>query len=71
MAGYSSLGVLLYFWYSFDKQRESFVKMCRDKDVQRLTWEAYMDRKLVRAQPMAHVRLFLKDMAHLCGLGRA
>jgi len=65
------LGVLLYFWYSSDKQRESFVKMCRDKDVQRLTWEAYMDRKLVRAQPMAHVRLFLKDMAHLCGLGRA
>ncbi len=71
MAGYSSLGVLLYFWYSSDKQRESFVKMCRDKDVQRLTWKAYMDRKLVRAQPMAHVRLFLKDMAHLCGLGRA
>lgn len=65
------MGVLLYFWYSSDKQRESFVKMCRDKDVQRLTWEAYMDRKLVRAQPMAHVRLFLKDMAHLCGLGRA
>ena len=65
------LGVLQYFWYSSDKRRESFVKMCQDKDVQRLTWEAYMNKKLVRAQPMAHVRIFLKDMAHLCGLSRA
>ena len=65
------LGMMQHFWYSSDKRRESFVKMCADKDVQRLTWEAYMNKKLVRADPMAHVRIFLKDMAHLCGFARA
>ena len=65
------LGIMQYFWYASDKRRESFVKMCADKDVQRLTWEAYMNKKLVRSNPMAHVRIFLKDMAHLCGFARA
>ena len=65
------LGIMQRFWYSSDKRRESFVKMCADKDVQRLTWEAYMNKKLVRADPMAHLRIFVKDMAHLCGFARA
>ena len=34
-------------------------------DIQRLTWEAYMNKELVRADPMAHVRIFFKDLAHL------
>jgi geranylgeranyl reductase len=59
------LGVMQYFWYSSDKRRESFVKLCRDPDIQRLTWEAYMNKELVRADPMAHVRIFFKDLAHL------
>lgn len=62
------LGVMQYFWYSNDKRRERFVAMCADRDVQRLTWQAYMNKKLVRAQPMAHLRIFLKDCAHLLGL---
>ena len=65
------LGVMQAFWYSSDKRRESFVKMCRDPDVQRLTWEAYMNKELVRRDPMAHVRIFLKDTAHLLGFARA
>ena len=44
--------------------------MCADKDVQRLTWESYTEKKLVRQSPMAHVRIFLKDMAHLLGIVR-
>ncbi len=64
------LGVMQYFWYSSDKRRERFVKMCADKDVQRLTWEAYMNKRLVRADPMAHLRIFFKDTAHLLGIGR-
>ena len=59
------LGMMQYFWYSSDKRRESFVKLCRDPDIQRLTWEAYMNKELVRADPMAHVRIFFKDLAHL------
>lgn len=62
------LGLLQKFWYSSDKRREKFVKICRDPDVQHLTWEAYMNKKLVRAKPVAHVRIFFKDLAHLVGL---
>ena len=62
------LGLLQRFWYVNDARRERFVKMCRDPDVQRLTWQAYMHKKLVRAQPLAHVRVFFKDLAHLLGL---
>ena len=64
------LGIMQSFWYSSDKRRERFVTMCADPDVQRLTWQAYMHKKLVKADPMAHVRIFLKDMAHLTGLVR-
>jgi geranylgeranyl reductase len=62
------LGIMQWFWYSSDKRRERFVTMCEDPDVQRLTWEAYMNKKLVRKDPMAHVRIFFKDTAHLLGL---
>jgi geranylgeranyl reductase len=62
------LGLLQRFWYSSDKRRERFVSMCADKDVQRLTWESYMNKELVRRDPMAHVRVFLKDTAHLLGM---
>jgi geranylgeranyl reductase len=62
------LRMMQYFWYSSDKRRERFVDMCADRDVQQLTWQAYMNKKLVRAKPMAHLRIFLKDMAHLLGL---
>jgi len=65
------LGMLQYFWYSSDKRREKFVKICEDKDVQTLTFEAYMHKKLVRKKPMAHVRIFFKDMAHLLGIAKA
>ena len=51
-----------------DPAREAFVEMCADKDVQRLTWQAYTEKKLVRADPLAHVKIFFKDMAHLLGL---
>ncbi|UVO50816.1 geranylgeranyl diphosphate reductase [Sphingomonas sp. SUN019] len=61
------LGVMQYFWYSSDKRRERFVAMCADPDVQMLTWEAYMNKRLVRARPIAHARIFWKDMRHLLG----
>ena len=64
------LGIMQYFWYSTDKRRESFVKMCEDKDVQRLTFESYMNKKLVRKKPLAHFKIFIKDMGHLLGLAK-
>jgi geranylgeranyl reductase len=62
------LGMMQYFWYSSDKRRERFVSICRDPDVQSLTWQAYMNKELVRAKPAAHVRIFFKDLAHLFGV---
>lgn len=62
------LGIMQWFWYSSDRRRERFVSICRDADVQKLTWEAYMNKRLVRARPVAHVRIFFKDLAHLFGL---
>lgn len=64
------LGVLQWFWYSSDRRRERFVKICEDRDVQQLTFESYMNKQLARKKPMAHVRIFFKDMAHLLGLAR-
>ena len=61
------LGMMQKFWYTTEIRRERFVSICADPDVQRLTWEAYTNKRLVRASPLAHARIFLKDMAHLCG----
>ncbi|MGH6623382.1 MAG: geranylgeranyl diphosphate reductase [Burkholderiaceae bacterium] len=65
------LGIMQRFWYASDRRRERFVSICRDPDVQHLTWQAYMHKKLVRAKPLAHARIFFKDLAHLLGLVRA
>ena len=62
------LGIMQHFWYRSDKRRERFVSMCADPDVQRLTWQAYMNKELVRADPAAHMRIFMKDMGHLLGM---
>ncbi len=55
-------------WYRSDDRRERFVTLCRDVDVQRLTFEAYMNKKLVRAKPLAHIRIMAKNIAHLTRL---
>ena len=62
------LGMMQYFWYQSDKRRERFVKMCADPDVQRLTWEAYMNKQLVKREPKAHMKIFFKDLGHLLGM---
>lgn len=61
------LGLLQWFWYCNDKRRERFVTMCEDKDVQHLTWQAYMNKEMVRRKPREHLRVFFKDVAHLFG----
>jgi len=65
------LGLLQRFWYGSDKRREKFVAMCRDPDVQYLTWQSYTQKELVRERPTAQVRIFFKDLAQLLGLARA
>jgi geranylgeranyl reductase len=62
------LGIMQKIWYRNDKLREKFVAMCADPDVQRLTWESYLNKKLVRRDPLAHLRVFFKDLAKLFGI---
>jgi geranylgeranyl reductase len=62
------LGSMQNAYYKSDERRERFVSLCHDIDVQRLTFEAYMNKRLVRARPMAHLKIGLKNIAHLTGL---
>jgi len=62
------LGIMQRFWYRSDRRRESFVAICRDPDVQQLTFEGYMHKELVKARPLAHARIFFKNLGHLSGL---
>ena len=65
-----ALGLLQYFWYHSDKRREQFVEMCKDEDVQTLTWQAYTQKKLVKKKRKEHLRVFIKDVAQLLGLSK-
>ena len=62
------LGAMQNAYYKSDERRERFVSLCHDQDVQRLTFEAYMNKKLVRARPMAHLKIMAKNIAHLTRL---
>ena len=55
-------------YYRSDSRRERFVSLCHDIDVQRLTFEAYMNKELVKARPMAHLKIGFKNLRHLAGL---
>ncbi len=62
------LGAMQDAYYKSDTRRERFVSLCHDIDVQRLTFEAYMNKKLVKARPLAHLKIGIKNLAHLTGL---
>jgi len=62
------LGAMQDAYYKSDERRERFVSLCHDIDVQRLTFEAYMNKKLVKARPMAHLKIMAKNIAHLSRL---
>ncbi|MCP9223825.1 geranylgeranyl diphosphate reductase [Erythrobacter sp. LQ02-29] len=59
------LGLLQACWYRSDWLRERFVALCKDADVQRLTWIAYTQKRMVKAQHAAHARLLLTNIANL------
>jgi len=62
------LGAMQNAYYRSDSRRERFVSLCHDVDVQKLTFEAYMNKKLVKARPMAHIKIGFKNLSHLTGL---
>ncbi len=62
------LGAMQNAYYKSDDRRERFVSLCHDVDVQKLTFEAYMNKELVAARPMAHLKIGIKNLSHLFGL---
>jgi geranylgeranyl diphosphate/geranylgeranyl-bacteriochlorophyllide a reductase len=42
--------------------------MCVDPDVQQLNWEALANKRLRRAAPANHMRVFFKDLGYLLGI---
>ena len=58
-------------YYRSDERRERFVSLCHDEDVQKLTFEAYMNKALVKTRPFAHLKIGFKNIAHLTGLVKA
>ncbi len=65
------LGQMQRFWYGSDGRRERFVKICRDPDVQHLTWDAYINKAMTPARPSVHARILVKNILHLTGLAAA
>ena len=65
---FKALRMMQDAYYRSDDRRERFVSLCHDVDVQRLTFEAYMNKKLVRARPLAHLKIGVKNLMHLTGL---
>ena len=62
------LGAMQNAYYKTDDRRERFVSLCHDVDVQTMTFEAYMNKELGKAQPLAHLKIALKNIAHLLGI---
>ena len=62
------LGQMQRFWYGTDARRELFVRICKDRDVQDLTWDAYINKAMKVARPSVHARIFVKNILHLTGL---
>jgi geranylgeranyl reductase len=65
------LGAMQNAYYKSDERRERFVSLCHDPDVQKLTFESYMNKKLVSTKPMAHIKIMFKNIAHLTGIIKA
>ena len=65
------LGAMQNAYYRSDERRERFVSLCNDIDVQKITFESYMHKKLTRKRPLAHIKIMIKNVLHLTGLVKA
>lgn len=49
--------------YRSDDRRKRFLSLCQDINLQRLTFEAQMNKRLVAARPLAHLKIGLKNLS--------
>lgn len=68
---FRALGMMQRFWYANDWLRERFVALCGDHDIQRLVWNAYLNKAMTREPPATYMRIAYKNVAQLMGLRSA
>jgi geranylgeranyl reductase len=56
------LSMMRRFWYINDRRRERFVSLCRDEDIQRLTFEAYMSKEVAKPRLLTHMSVFCRNL---------
>lgn len=62
---YLVLDLLQRVFYRTDATREAFVEMCSDKDVQRLTFDSYLYKTVVPANPFTQMKITAKTIGSL------
>lgn len=62
---YKVLDILQTVFYRSDATREAFVEMCSDKDVQRLTFDSYLYKTVVPANPLVQMKITAKTLGSL------
>ena len=64
-ATYLVLDILQRVFYRSDATREAFVEMCSDLDVQKLTFDSYLYKTVVPANPLTQLKITAKTVASL------
>jgi geranylgeranyl reductase len=64
-ATYLVLDILQRVFYRSDAAREAFVEMCADIDVQKLTFDSYLYKTVVPANPLVQLKLTAKTIGSL------
>jgi geranylgeranyl diphosphate/geranylgeranyl-bacteriochlorophyllide a reductase len=62
---YKVLDLLQTVFYRSDATREAFVEMCADVDVQRLTFDSYLYKTVVPANPLVQLKITAKTIGSL------
>ncbi|MEG3838074.1 MULTISPECIES: geranylgeranyl reductase [unclassified Microcoleus] len=62
---YKVLDILQRVFYRSDATREAFVEMCADRDVQKLTFDSYLYKTVVPANPFVQMKITAKTIGSL------
>lgn len=62
---YKVLDILQTVFYRTDATREAFVEMCADKDVQKMTFDSYLYKTVVPANPLVQLKITAKTIGSL------
>ncbi len=62
---YKVLDILQRVFYRSDASREAFVEMCSDIDVQKLTFDSYLYKTVVPANPLTQMKITAKTVGSL------